>query len=216
MNRIIKILIYSDVLILSAFSLYLPIFAIFIATTIKGGSVAVAGLAAASYWTVRAIVQLPISRFIDKHDGEKRSFQALILGSFLFSIVPFLFVFAELPWHIYVLQAIYALGDALAVPTYFSVFSHHIVKVKANFQWGLRSVSIGIGIALASAFGGYLAEIRGFDTVFIITGIVSVIGSALLIALKNHMLRPSVAKGEGGLHGKEHGGEVEEISPLKK
>jgi len=93
MNRIIKILIYSDVLILSAFSLYLPIFAIFIATTIKGGSVAVAGLAAASYWTVRAIVQLPISRFIDKHDGEKRSFQALILGSFLFSIVPFLFVF---------------------------------------------------------------------------------------------------------------------------
>src|SRR3990172_9566195 len=104
MNRIIKILIYSDTLILSAFSLYLPIFAIFVATQITGGSTTIAGLAAASYWLTRAIIQLPISRFLDKHDGEKRSFQALVWGSFLFSIVPFVYIFAELPWHIYVLQ----------------------------------------------------------------------------------------------------------------
>ena len=198
MNRIIKILIYSDTLILSAFSLYLPIFAIFVATEIKGGSVAVAGLAAASYWLTRAIIQLPISRFLDKHDGEKRSFQALVWGSLLFSAVPFLFIFVELPWHIYALQAIYALGDSLAVPTYLSVFSSHIDKKKAHVEWGTRSVVVGIGMAVASALGGYIAEASSFKTIFILTGIFSTLGSVILVLLRGHML-----------YGKSHGRETE-------
>jgi len=46
-NRVVKILIYSDLILVTAFALYGPIFAIFISQQIVGGGVRVAGLAAA-------------------------------------------------------------------------------------------------------------------------------------------------------------------------
>ncbi len=187
-NPIVKIMIYSDFLILSGFALYGPIFAIFITRQIQNGSAHVVGLAVASYWAVRSVVQLPISRFLDKYDGERDDFWAMIGGSFLISIVPFLFIFAKFPWHIYLLMMIYGLGDSLSSPTYLSIFSHHIDKEKENFEWGLRSVLIGIGIGIAGAVGGYLADKFGFEIVFILTGILAIIGSAVLIFIRRSLL----------------------------
>ena len=44
---------------------------------IEGGSATVAGFAAAIYWIVKSIFQLPISRWLDKTDGENDEFWAL-------------------------------------------------------------------------------------------------------------------------------------------
>jgi MFS family permease len=181
-------MIYSDFLVLSALSIYGPIFALFVIQRIIGGSAQVVGFAAASYWLARSIVQLPISRFLDKYDGEKDDFWAMVIGSILFSAVPILFIFAKLPWHIYLLQAVYGLADSLAVPTYLAIFSHHLDKNKENFEWGLRSVSIGIGAALGGATGGYLADKVGFNIVFILTSIITFIGATILITIRHTLL----------------------------
>ena len=180
-NPIIRSMIMSDFFILSAFSIYGPVFAIFIIGQINGGSALTVGFATASYWIVRSLIQLPISKALDRLDSEAVNFKALIVGSFLFSIVPFMFIFAREPWHIYLLQAIYGIGDSLAASTYLSVFSNHLDKKRENFEWGTRSVLIGIGTSVAAIGGGFLADHYGFHIIFILTGLLAIFGSSLLI-----------------------------------
>ena len=180
-NPIIRGMIFSDFFILSAFSIYGPIFAIFIVGQIHGGSAETVGLATASYWIVRSALQLPISKALDRLGSDRVDFTALIVGSFLFSIVPFLFIFATEPWHIYVLQAIYGVGDSLAASTYLSVFSHHLDRKRENLEWGTRSVLVGIGTSIAAIGGGFLADHYGFNLIFILTGTLAIFGSCLLI-----------------------------------
>ncbi len=180
-NPIIRSMILSDFFILSAFSIYGPIFAIFIVGQINGGSAETVGFATASYWIVRSVIQLPISKMLDRRESEQVNFIALITGSFLFSVVPFLFIFATQPWHIYLLQAMYGVGDSLAASTYLSVFSHHLDRKKENLEWGTRSILVGIGTSIAAVGGGFLADHYGFDVIFILTGILAIFGSCLLV-----------------------------------
>ncbi len=203
-NKIIRILIYSDVAIVTAFSFYGPIFAIFIANQIRGGGPALAGLAAATYWVVRTLIQLPISRYLDRHDGEKDDFWALVAGSFIFSTVPLLYLFASEPWHVILFQMIYGVGDSLAVPTYLSLYGRHVDKTKEGSEWGLRSVTVGVGAALAGAAGGFLAAEFGFRVVFVLTSILSFTGSIILLFLRKKMS----ARVRGGI-------EVKLVPPTK-
>lgn len=190
-NRVVRILIYSDLIIVTSFALYGPIFAIFISQQIEGGGVRVAGLAAAVYWVTRAIVQLPISKYLDEHDGERDDFWALVIGSLLFSSVPMLYIFARTPAHVYALQFIYGLGDSLAVPTYLTMFGRHVDRKYASSQWGLRSTVVGIGAAFAGAAGGMLADRFGFQAVLATTSALSFLGAATLLLLYGFM-RPRV------------------------
>ncbi len=206
-NRVVKILIYSDLVIVTAFALYGPIFAIFISQQIVGGGVRVAGLAAAVFWVTRAIVQLPISRYLDRHDGERDDFWALVGGSLLVSSVPLLYLFAREPFHVYGIQFLYGLGDSLAVPTYLAVFGRHVDSGHSSGEWGLRSTIIGVGAALAGALGGILADKFGFSAVLLTTSILSFVGSTSLLLLYGFM-KPR-AKGGHGMRAhapiKEHG-----------
>ena len=196
-NPIIRGMILSDFFILSAFSIYGPIFAIFIVGQIQGGTAETVGFATAAYWIVRSVLQLPISKALDRLENERIEFAALIVGSFLFSMVPFLFIFATVPWHIYLLQAIYGVGDSLAASTYLSVFSHHLDRKKENLEWGTRSVLTGIGTSVAAIGGGFLADHYGFSLIFVLTGILAVFGSCLLIYSRHKDLEQKHALAPG-------------------
>ena len=195
-NPLIRSMIVSDFLILSAFGIYGPIFAIFITNQIQGGTAMTVGLATASYWVVRSVFQIPISKLLDAQSGEKYNFLALITGSLIFSTVPFLFIFASLPWHIFVLQGFYGLGDSLAAPTYLSIFSAHLDRKKENVEWGTRSVLIGIGTSVTAIMGGYFADHFGFKIIFFITGVIALFGTSLLIFAKGKHIKL-------GMHGKQ-------------
>lgn len=188
-NKVIQILIYSDILIVSAFTIFSPVFAIFVNNQIIGASVRTVGFAIAIYWIIRTVVQLPIARFLDKYDGERDEFLALLFGSFLFSAIPFLYIFVRYPWQIYVLHGIFGLADSLAASSYLSVFSRHLTLERMSFEWSLRSVFVGVGSAIAGAFGGTLADFWGFKSVFILIGILSFIGSIILIFLNPYLYK---------------------------
>ncbi|PIP17793.1 MAG: hypothetical protein COX43_02310, partial [Parcubacteria group bacterium CG23_combo_of_CG06-09_8_20_14_all_35_9] len=55
-NKVVKILIFSDVALVSGFGFVSPIFAIFLSENIQGGGVEVAGFAAAIFWIVKSLV----------------------------------------------------------------------------------------------------------------------------------------------------------------
>ena len=73
-NKVIKIMVFSDLFLSSGWGLIAPILAIYIIKNIKGGDVEVAGIAIGIYWLVKSILQIPIARYLDKIMGKKTTF----------------------------------------------------------------------------------------------------------------------------------------------
>ena len=181
MNKKLLLLILSDILILSSFGLIGPIFAIFIIENLEGGSVVAAGLSTTIFLVVKSVVQMPLSRyFIDK---EKHKTRSLLLGTLLIISVPFIYFSAKSVNTIFIAQAVYGLGAAMAYPAWFSLFTAYIDKKHKGFEFSLWSTSVGIGTAIAAFLGATVANSIGFKSLFFIVGFIALLGFGLLIVL---------------------------------
>jgi len=186
-NCVIKYLILSDLAFWSAWGLVNPIFAIFIVDKIDGGSPFVIGIAVAIYWIIKSVAVIPISVLLDKLPSEKDDYFFLVVGLLVASLVPFGYVFAKLPWHIYLLQAIYGVGMAVSLSGWRAIFTRHIDKGREATEWSINDASYGLGIGIAGAISGWTVTRFGFNPVFIGAGIMGVIGAVLLLFLKNEI-----------------------------
>lgn len=164
---------------LSALGLIAPIFAIFITDKIKGGSIEVVGFAAAIYWISRSIFEIPIAKFLDRTMGEKDDLYFLVVGYTIVAFVHFGYVFSSLPWHIYLLQGVYALGAAISWPAWSALFTRHIDKGREGFEWSVEHVSFSLGIGITGAIGGVMVAMMGFNIVFVLAGIFALLGGLL-------------------------------------
>lgn len=173
----------GDIVFFSAFGLIGPIFAVFVTNQITGATIATVGFAATINLLVRAILQMPVARYIDKHKGEKDDFLFMVAGSMLLSIVPFIYIFVTLPMHLYLAQAVLGIGGALTNPGWFAIFTRHIDKGREGTEWTLENVGIGLASAGAAALGGVMAERFGFHNLFLVVGILSLIGLIIQISL---------------------------------
>lgn len=182
-NHAIKVLIMSDFAINAGFSLFAPVFAIFVTGQIIDGSAQVVGFAAAIAQVVKSGLQLPIARYLDRHHGELDDFYSMVGGTFIIALVPFLYLFATEAMHIYAIQVLYGVGAAMAVPPWYAIFTRHIDKLQENIEWSIESIAIGISGAAAAALGGVLVERTGFEVVFIMAGLLSFLGAAIQIKM---------------------------------
>ncbi|OHA15500.1 MAG: hypothetical protein A3A10_02390 [Candidatus Tagabacteria bacterium RIFCSPLOWO2_01_FULL_42_9] len=182
-NKIIKVLILSEFLIVSAFGFIAPIFALFIIDKIKGGTIETVGYASALYWVAAILIRLPIARYIDKTKTEKDDFLFMIFGSILIAAVPFLFIVSAKIWHIYLIQMLYGLGYSLRLPGWYAMFTRHIDKGKEGYEWSFDSLIAGAGSGVTAAVGGILAAKWGFGVLFTLVGAISIAGSISLIFL---------------------------------
>jgi predicted MFS family arabinose efflux permease len=178
-NKVIKALIGADMVFLSALGIIAPVFAIFITDKIKGGSIEVVGFAAAIYWIGRSIFEIPIAKFLDKTKGDKDDLCFLVAGYAVVAVVHFGYIFSSLPWHIYLLQGVYALGAAISWPAWSALFTRHIDKGREGFEWSVEHVSFSLGTGITGAIGGIMVATMGFNIAFAITGILALIGGFL-------------------------------------
>lgn len=181
MNRMIKILMLSDIFVLTGFGLTDPIFAIFIKENLTGGNIFFAGLASTLFLITKNIVQLPFSRYVDKHDDKVTW---LIVGTFLITITPFIYLSAKDIMHIYFAQFIHGIGCGLAYPTWLGLWSTHLDKKHESFEWSLYSTYTGAGVAITASVGAAIAQYIGFRATFCLVGLMSLIGCLVLFALE--------------------------------
>jgi len=151
------------------------------------------GIMAGIYWLVKSTLQIPISMFLDKFDGEKDDFYALVVGILLASLTLFSFIAASQVWHLYVIQVLKAIAFALYVPAWTAVLSRHLDKDKIAFEWALASTSAGFAIGLTGLVGGWLAEIS-FSLMFLVGGFLGLCSALLLILAPNLILPPRKMK----------------------
>ncbi len=193
-NKIIKFLIVGDIFLNSGWGLVGPIFAIYLLQDIQGGSAQVAGFATAIFWITKSIIQIPLARYLDRNHGEKDDFLFMIGGLFIAGLVPFGYLASSLPWHIYILQVIYAIGMAMAVPAWYAIFTRHIDKGNEAYEWSVYSTVLGFAFGISGALGGLIVGFVGFKVIYFIVGIFTITPSILLLFIKNDLIYPRPRK----------------------
>ncbi|RLC36600.1 hypothetical protein DRH27_04980 [Candidatus Falkowbacteria bacterium] len=186
-NKVIRILTISDVIIISGFGLVSPIFAIFIADTIKGGTLEVVGIASSVYLIAKSLIQIPAANFIDRMKGEKDDFWALFIGSVIYSLIPLLYLAVNTPIELYIVQFFYGIATAITLPSWYAIFTRHIDKKHEGLEWGVYETLVGLGAAGAASLGGFLAFRFGFNNLFILVSLTSLIGSMFLLGVYKSM-----------------------------
>lgn len=186
-NPVIKFLIISDTVIIGASGLLGPIFALFIEGFIEGGNEAVAGFAVGIYLFTKSILQIPIAYIIDKTKGEKDDFWFMFVFTILVSIIPLFYLIIRTPLELYIVQFILGLFTSFTFPTYMAIFTRHVDKEREAMEWGIYHTLIDITSAVFAAIGGYFAFVQGFSSLIITVVIISLIGSLILLPIKNYI-----------------------------
>ena len=184
-NRVIRYLIAYDFVLNFAFGLLAPIFAVFVIQNIEGAqaNVKIIGIATSIYWIARIVSSTPLSRFMDRTDGERDEFYFVIVGTILISTVPLLLIFAKVPWQLYVIQFFHGLANSMAVPGWRILFTDHIDKGKTGYEWSIEDIAIGIAVGSSAYLGSLLADAFGFVTVLVLLSGLGYMSAALLIPL---------------------------------
>lgn len=186
-NPAIKTLIFTNVAINMADGFLAPIFAIFVTQKIAPGELKVTGFAIATYWLVKSILQLPFAKFLDKTDGERDDYVAMVFGGIIFVLTPLAYTLVQTPIQLYLTQAFLAIGGTLYVVPWSSIFTRHVDRFRIGFEWSLNSSVLGFGLMAANALGGLLTEDFGFNIVFYIAAVFNFIGFLGLLFLKRYI-----------------------------
>ncbi len=181
MNRTIKLLMITDVFVLTGYGFIDPILAIFIKENLVGGTIFAAGLASTLFLITKCIIQLPFSRYVDSHEDKVKW---LIAGTFLIALVPFIYILSPSINYIYIAQIIHGIGSGLAYPTWLGLWSTHLDKRHESFEWSLYSTLTGLGTAVTAALGAAVAQFIGFAYTFTFGGIMALAGCLLLFGLE--------------------------------
>lgn len=99
-----------------------PILSIFIKDNLVDGTIFAAGIAVMLFMLTKSLVQLPLYRIVDKR---KRGFRIkiVIIGTFVVSLVPFIYILSTKVIYIYLAQIIYGLGSGLAFPSWMGLWT---------------------------------------------------------------------------------------------
>lgn len=186
-NKVVKTLILADFFLQAGWGLIGPIFAVFIIKNIRGGSLAMIGFVAATYWIAKSISQPFIAYFFDLKKGEKDDFKFLIVGMYVANLIPLGYLFSSQIWQIFLLEFIRGLAMACVIPTWSGIFTRHIDKGWEAFSWSIESTAIGFAFGFAAAFGGVMATILGFKIVFVLVSIFGLTASSVLLLIRNQI-----------------------------
>ena len=183
MNVVLRALILSDLFLYGGFGLIQPIFAVFMLQEITGSSVMAIGVATTIQLVTKSILQLGIAKWTDAEPGNRRELLTLFAGSLIMSVVPFAYLWATALHHVFILQFVYGLGTALAYPGWIVIFARYTDDSKRGYEYSVYNTTIGLGVAAAAVLGGYFVQTYSFQHLFVLIGILSVIGAMFILTI---------------------------------
>lgn len=175
-NPFIKSYIASETFVWSAYNFVVPIFSVFIATKIAGGSVQTASFAFSLYLISRVIFELVGPAFFSKTNDRQKLWIA-IMGNVLLSLAYVGFYFSKSILPIYFFYILAGAGLGIAMPIKNSLFSCHLDRNKEPTEWGIHDAAIFIGMALAATVGGMIATQYGFEALFLLAATVNLLSA---------------------------------------
>ncbi|OGL62375.1 hypothetical protein A3C09_04185 [Candidatus Uhrbacteria bacterium RIFCSPHIGHO2_02_FULL_47_44] len=196
MNPIVRCLVISDIVWRGSVGFLGPIFALFIAGFIEGGSAEVVGVAMSIYLFTKSLFQIPFSTIIDKMKGEFVDFWFMFIGTIVGALLPLAYLFIHTPMQLYVVQFFAGVFAAAAFPSFMGLFTKHIDKQKEGSEWGIYYTLTDLCAAATAVMGGTMAVMFGFRTLIVVVVVVGVAASLFLLPIRLSIRRTS-AKNRG-------------------
>jgi len=184
MNRIIKLLILSDLLIYFGLGLTSNILSIFIKDNLQS-TIAMAGLATALFLFIKSVLQIIFSKIFSK----EHRLNMVLIGSFMIALTPFIYSFSTTLKILFIAQIVYGVGAGLTAPAWMSVFIKNVNPKRPGFEWSIYSAIVSMGIAVAAYFGAWLVQMWGFRSVFMLSGVFGIAGALVLLKLYSEKLK---------------------------
>ncbi|MFH1186708.1 MAG: MFS transporter [Candidatus Levyibacteriota bacterium] len=175
-NPLVKSFIISEAFLWSSWNFVIPIFAIFVANKVAGGNINIAATGFSTYYISRIIFELVSSKYFSKSTDNKK-LKVTILGIAFISIAYFGFAFTKTVVPIFIFYILAGTGLGIASPLKNSLFSTHLDKDKEPFEWSIYDTVIFMGMAMATALGGFIASTYGFSVLFILAAIVNLLAA---------------------------------------
>jgi MFS family permease len=186
-NKIIKYLILTDIAFWTGWGFVTPVFAIFIVDKIVGGTALVVGISTAIYWLLRSLLVYPFGVILDKYKGERDDYLFLVAGNFIAAMIPFGYIFATKPWHIYLFQVFFGIGMAMSIGGWRAIFTRNIDKGKEATEWALDDTLLSMGTAGAGLLSGILVTKFGYSFAFFSAGTFGMVSVILLLCLRKEI-----------------------------
>ena len=175
LNSIVEAFIISETFFWSAWNFVTPIFAIFVINNIKGGNVQIAASAFSACLIARVVFEIISGKYL-RNKAEKYKLYLTILGMILMSISYIGFAFSHSIISLFLFYILIGIGFGIVSPAKYSLFTEHLDKDKATTEWSLYDAITLMGIASATALGGFIASLYGFTFLFILASVVNLLG----------------------------------------
>jgi len=187
MKKELNILLYASSFFFLAGGLFMPVYAVFVAEI--GGGLSTAGMAYGTFLVVAGILTFVLCKWEDKMKNQEK---LMPIGYALGCVAFAGFLFIQKPWHLFVVQGILGVSEAIWRPAFDALYSKYLTKGKSFSEWGRWEGVTYIVMAVASVLGGWIADLQGFRILFLIMfniSLVAFIISTLLIVKEDKKKR---------------------------
>ena len=174
-NRALRILLWTNALILMAGAMLGPIYALFVEKI--GGDLMNASIA----WGAFAIAA-GVTTFISGHYSDKvRENELLVVAGYVIMGIGFLlYTTVNSIAMLYAVEVVLGIGEAIYSPPLDSVYSKHLDSRRSGKQWGTWESMYYFVSTGGALIGGYVVTKLGFNTLFIVMAVLC-FSSALYI-----------------------------------
>ncbi|MDD2678747.1 MAG: MFS transporter [Candidatus Nanoarchaeia archaeon] len=162
-NPKIRILLFTNSLVLLASYMLGPIYALFVVDI--GGDILDAGLTVSIYALAAAITTIISGVYADKI---KENELIIVLGYLMLGLGFFLFIFVNNILMLFAVQAFIGMGEAIYSPANNAIYSKHLSKGNAGKDWSLWEVMSYLTYIVGATVGAYLVKNFGFDMLFLL------------------------------------------------
>lgn len=164
-NPLVKAYIVGETFLFSAYNAVTPIFAVFVANDIAGGSIEIAASSYSTYLIFRVLFEIISGAWITKASEKTKIFVSM-LGIVIVGFSYVGFALSSTVWMIFLFFAITGIGLGIASPAKNALFSTHLDKNKESTEWAMLDATVFTGMALSASLGGFIAMRYGFPILF--------------------------------------------------
>lgn len=174
-NPVVKSYIISEAFLWSAWDFVIPLFSVFVVTTIPGGTIQTAATGYSVYLIARVIFELTSGKLL-LNTSDKKKFLFTIIGMIVISCAYAGFAISQTPLAIFVFYGLMGAGLGIATPGKSAIFSMHLDKNKEATEWSLADAVCAICMAFATPLGGFIVMQYGFAPLFLLASVVNLLG----------------------------------------
>lgn len=182
-NRALRILLITNAMVLLSAAMFGPIYALFVDKI--GGDLLDASLAGGLFALAAGVTSLLSGKYSDKI---KENELIIVAGYLIMAIGFFLYIFVSSIYQLLLIQILIGFGEAIYSPAFDAQYSKHLDGHKSGKQWGAWESMNYFTTAIGAVVGGFVVTVFGFNTMFLIMAVISLLSAIYIYYLPRRVL----------------------------